>query len=138
MYFMFFYLIGLGSNICPQENLPRALKALENLGKVQAYSPVVSTVTVGHTFSGSFCNQLVVLASALAPQPLKQHLLDIETHMGREPKTPQRQYHDRTIDLDILAQDGSAEQVREAVLSEIYYRQIQQLWNKCNDQEVNV
>lgn len=135
---MFFYLIGLGSNICPQENLPRALTALENLGKVQAFSAVVSTVTVGHTFSGSFCNQLAVLASALAPQQLKQHLLDIETHLGREAKTPQRQYHDRTIDLDILAQGNSAEQVRQAAVSEIYYRQIQQLWNGGNDQEVKV
>jgi len=131
---MFFYLLGLGSNICPDDNIPQALQALSALGRLCAVSPCVCTAPVGATFHGDFKNQLAVLQSDLQPDPLKEQLQQIETRLGREPKNPSRRTKDRTIDIDILGYSDNEPDCRQITLSESYYQNIQQLW----DQEINV
>lgn len=98
------YLLGLGSNISPQNNLNLACNKLRAIGDILSASPVLITAPVGHTFSDDFGNQLVVVASQLPPTMLKHQLLNIEMEMGREPKSPARKTRDRTIDIDILQQ----------------------------------
>ncbi|WP_430462986.1 2-amino-4-hydroxy-6-hydroxymethyldihydropteridine diphosphokinase [Thalassolituus sp. LLYu03] len=127
---MRFYLIGLGSNIAPQKNLPAAIRELAALGQLTSVSEVLATETVGDTYSGEFCNQLALLQCELPPPMLKHRLLSIESKLGREPKSPARKSHDRTIDLDILTVADNAAECRQAPLTEAYYRDIQQKWNQ--------
>ena len=127
---MHFYLIGLGSNIAPDTHLPAALAELSQLCELVASSPVLTTAAVGTTFHGDFANQLAVIRCALPAPMLKHQLLRIESKLGREPKTPERKLHDRTIDLDILATAASAEEARQYALQDSYYRDIQTLWNQ--------
>lgn len=98
------YLLGLGSNISPQQNLEQAIGQLNRVGDVISTSPVLITAPVGDTFNGDFGNQLVILKTQLPPTMLKHQLLSIELEMGREPKSPARKTKDRTIDIDILQQ----------------------------------
>ncbi|UXD88054.1 2-amino-4-hydroxy-6-hydroxymethyldihydropteridine diphosphokinase [Thalassolituus hydrocarboniclasticus] len=131
---MRFYLLGLGSNIDPEQHMLQAREALASLGTLCAQSPVLRSAPVGDTFHFEFKNQLLILSSELLPGPLKQRLQKIEVDLGREPKNPSRKIKDRTIDIDILAMAASAAECRNTPLEESYYRELQQLWH----QEENV
>ncbi|MGB1090630.1 MAG: 2-amino-4-hydroxy-6-hydroxymethyldihydropteridine diphosphokinase [Oceanobacter sp.] len=123
------YMIGIGSNIQAERNIPLAQQALEQLAEILAISPVLKTAADGPHFSGSFHNQLLVLESPLDAKELKQALLAIEESLGREPKSPERRYHNRTIDLDILLQCDSVESCLNAELEENYYQAVLSHWN---------
>lgn len=131
---MSFFLLGLGSNLNAQANLPAALAALDELGTLVDVSPALATAAVGDTFHHDFHNQLAILQSDLPAPMLKHRLQAIETNMGREPKSPARKTKDRPIDIDILAHSDCAEKCRHMVPDESYYRRVYDLW--C--QEVNV
>ncbi|MAD43417.1 MAG: 2-amino-4-hydroxy-6-hydroxymethyldihydropteridine diphosphokinase [Oceanospirillaceae bacterium] len=122
------YLLGLGSNISPDINIPSACRALDMLGDVLQVSPAIATTTVGDTFTGPFMNQLVILQTELTEITLKENLLAIESRHGREAKTPARKIKDRTIDIDILMSAGNAADCLHARLDESYYREVQQHW----------
>jgi 2-amino-4-hydroxy-6-hydroxymethyldihydropteridine diphosphokinase len=122
------FLLGIGSNIQPESNVPKAHLALANLGQVLNTSQVVNTPADGPYFSGTFANQLVLLQADKEATELKQALLSIEEQMGREPKCPERKYRDRTIDLDIL---GQAETEQGCLLlrpEESYYLNLLESW----------
>ncbi|GGY32668.1 hypothetical protein GCM10011297_01990 [Bacterioplanes sanyensis] len=125
-----YYLLGLGSNINPRHNLQQAQPKLAALGQVIDQSDIVETPAEGSSFSGSFCNQLVILRCALPPTMVKHRLQRIEVAMGREPKSPSRKTKDRTIDLDILGQANSLEACRQLPLEDSYYRQVQDYWSE--------
>ncbi|TVV42111.1 2-amino-4-hydroxy-6-hydroxymethyldihydropteridine diphosphokinase [Thalassolituus sp. C2-1] len=131
---MQFYLLGLGSNIDPEQHLLKAREALSSLGVICAESTILRSAPVGDTFHFEFKNQLLILSSELLPGPLKQRLQKIEVDLGREPKNPSRKVKDRTIDIDILCTAATETDCRHAILEESYYRELQQLWN----QEENV
>ena len=75
------YLLGLGSNISPDINIPSACRALDMLGDVLQVSPAIATTTVGDTFTGPFMNQLVILQTELTEITLKEnlHFMSMET-----------------------------------------------------------
>ncbi len=125
-----YYLLGLGSNIAPHQNLTQAQPALAALGELIEQSDIVETPAEGSCFSGSFCNQLIVLHCELPSTMLKQRLQRIEVAMGREPKSPSRKTKDRTIDLDILGQADNPETCRQLPLEDSYYRQVQDYWSE--------
>ena len=58
---MAYFLLGLGSNIDPKENLSRAIDALHSLGEIVDQSPAVFTEPVGDSFTHSFGNQLIII-----------------------------------------------------------------------------
>ena len=130
---MTFFLLGLGSNICPADNLSAAHTALDELGEIVALSPALITEPVGDTFHHEFHNQLAVLCSDLPAPMLKHRLQAIEQHQGREPKTPARKTRDRTIDIDILAQAENADACRHAVPEESYYRRVYDYWSQVEN-----
>ena len=129
-----YYLLGLGSNISPEIHIPSAREELSTLGRVLRVSPAIETTTVGDTFTGTFTNQLVVLASDFGENELKENLLAIESRHGREAKTPARKVKDRTIDIDILSAGDTSSDCLNASLEESYYQEVQQYWR----QEENV
>lgn len=96
------YLCGLGSNIEPEKNLPRALVDL--LGQFGALwlSPVLRTQPSGIDTPNTFLNALVVFRSELGPERLKTQLNLLEEALGRDRSDPLSALKDRPMDVDIL------------------------------------
>lgn len=125
---MRYYLLGLGSNIQPDHHLARACTELARHYELLASSPVIATPTEGSGFHYPFRNQLALIATALDASNLKQALLKLEADFGREPKSPERKHHDRTIDVDILVEADSAEDCLRKPLEDRYYQAVMEQW----------
>jgi 2-amino-4-hydroxy-6-hydroxymethyldihydropteridine diphosphokinase len=96
--------LGLGSNIDPELNLPRAVKLLQKWTEVEAVSLVWETPPAG-TFGPNFLNAAILVRTPLPPGLLKHIILrPIEIQMGRI-RTANKNAP-RPIDLDILVCDG--------------------------------
>jgi 2-amino-4-hydroxy-6-hydroxymethyldihydropteridine diphosphokinase len=94
--------IGLGSNLGDRRALlQRALAELATLGTPIAISALYETVPVGPP-QPMFLNAAVALKTSLAPLPLLDGLLAVETELGR---IRRERWGPRTIDLDILWMD---------------------------------
>lgn len=95
--------LSLGSNIEAESNLPKAVKMLLEVGKVEAVSSVWESESVG--FDGpNFLNVCVLFLTPLGPVEFKERVIrPIEAKLGRvrsmEKNAP------RTIDLDIELYD---------------------------------
>ncbi len=97
--------LSLGSNIHPQENIPRALKGIsENLTLLQVSSAWI-TNAVG-TNGPDFINLAVHISTDLDQNALKENILTcIEDDLGRI-RTADKNAP-RTIDLDIIIFDDN-------------------------------
>lgn len=127
---MNYYLLGLGSNINPEQHIQQAKTKLKEIGNILALSPCLSTAPVGDSFSESFANQLVVLESSIPAPLLKQKLQAIEVRLGREPKCPSRKSKDRTIDLDILGYANGFSECLSLKPEESYYQKVYEAWHQ--------
>ncbi|MCR4965601.1 MAG: 2-amino-4-hydroxy-6-hydroxymethyldihydropteridine diphosphokinase [Bacteroidales bacterium] len=102
--------IGLGSNIEPRGfYLQMALFLIrERVGMVLRKSSVIETPAWGFE-APPFLNQVAVIRTELEPLSLLDELQSIERALGRKQKSTLQdgvpQYHNRTIDLDILDYD---------------------------------
>ncbi len=95
--------IGVGANLGRRiDALHHAVEHLSSLGGV-ACSDVYETAPVGYEDQPDFLNMVVSLRTALAPLPLLEALLRIETEFGRERSV---RFGPRTLDLDILLYDN--------------------------------
>lgn len=96
--------LGVGSNIEPAANVPRALIALSELGlPVAASSPFYRTEAIGRPEQEPYANGVWKLSCTVGPHRLKRLLRAIERRLGRL-RTADR-YAARPIDLDILIYD---------------------------------
>jgi pteridine reductase len=100
----FGYFVGLGSNLEPATNLPRAIERLTRFAGGIDVSRVVQTSPVDLQSSRQFLNAVAYLETDLDYVKLKAQLNSIETELGRNRADPDRARKDRTIDLDILLQ----------------------------------
>ena len=131
---MAYFLLGLGSNIDPKENLSRAIDTLHSLGEIVDQSPAVFTEPVGDSFTHSFGNQLIIIECNLPAPMLKQRLQRIEEQLGREPKSPARKTRDRTIDIDILQEaEDSITSLKQTPPEESYYREVYENWDQAEN-----
>lgn len=71
----------------------------ERIGAVINISAVYETAAWGITEQPDFYNQVLLVATALQPEPLMQTILLIENEMGRVRK---ERYGPRIIDIDLL------------------------------------
>lgn len=97
-------MIGIGSNILPQTNLPESVQALGRETEILSVSKVYRTPPQGGQ-GPDFLNAAVHIKTARAMEDLREQVLrKIESRLGRrrsgDPNAP------RTIDLDILIFDG--------------------------------
>lgn len=98
-------LIGIGSNIDPEENLQRALDKLSEQVSIRQLSSIWQTPAVGSD-GPDYLNLAVLIEIQLSLNQLKAHfLLGIEQDLGRLRSDDKNA--DRSIDLDILMYDGA-------------------------------
>lgn len=125
---MRYYLIGLGSNIQPEDNMPLACETIAKHLKVISRSPVLINPPRGQTFSFPFHNQLLIIQSAKPATEIKALFEAVEMEMGREPKSPERKFNDRPIDIDILHQGHNLESLLSFSLEDPYNQEIMASW----------
>ncbi len=93
-------IIGLGSNINPQENIAKARAALADQFTVVAESTFIETEPVGYTDQDNFINGSVHIETGLAQEALKAKLRQMEDELGRV--RSEIKFGPRSIDLDII------------------------------------
>ena len=98
-------LIGIGSNINPEDNLQQAMDKLSEQVSIKQLASIWQTPAVGSD-GPDYLNSAVLIESFLNLDHLKNHLLSgIEHAQGRLRSDDKNS--DRTIDLDILMYDGA-------------------------------
>ncbi|MCJ7715040.1 MAG: 2-amino-4-hydroxy-6-hydroxymethyldihydropteridine diphosphokinase [Anaerolineales bacterium] len=98
-------LIGIGSNLNPEDNIQKALELLSSLVSIIQVASIWQTPAVGSD-GPDYLNSAVLIKSNLNRDQLKSRVLTkIERELGRIRSTNKNA--DRTIDLDILMQNDS-------------------------------
>ncbi|MDO8588518.1 MAG: 2-amino-4-hydroxy-6-hydroxymethyldihydropteridine diphosphokinase [Armatimonadota bacterium] len=92
--------IGIGSNIDPGENIPRALGLLGRDARILAVSTFYRAEPLGRPDQPFFYNGVALVETDLPPDELRSRLRDIENALGRQRQ--EDKYAARTIDLDLL------------------------------------
>lgn len=97
------YLLGLGSNIEPFDNLARITTLLlENFDSI-SMSRVLHIPPVGMNSQHYFLNAVAFIETDLDHDDLKYICNQIEVALGRDRDDPDSKHKDRPADLDILA-----------------------------------
>jgi 2-amino-4-hydroxy-6-hydroxymethyldihydropteridine diphosphokinase len=97
-------IIGIGSNIRPEENIPLALELLAEKVTVEKLSTLVRTKPIGISDQPDFTNGAVKITTHLSREELQLFLKMVEDRTGRDRSQPR--YGPRTIDLDIVIWNG--------------------------------
>lgn len=100
------YVIGIGSNIEPECNVPRILHALLDAFGALRMSRVLRTRPVGMASQADFLNLAVFVETGMDAGALKSLCNRIETGLGRDRNDPDSARKDRPADLDILFRLG--------------------------------
>ncbi len=96
--------VGVGSNIDPQQNVDRALENLAERFDLVSTSRFVWTDPIGRPEQAKYLNGAVMVETSLGPEAFQQALYGIEKEMSRR-RSPDK-YAPRRIDLDLLVYDG--------------------------------
>ena len=97
-------IIGIGSNICPEENIGAALERMGEVMEIIKVSGFFLTAPIGITDQPAFLNGAVKVNTLLEMEELQSLLKSIENILGRDRTLPK--FGPRTIDLDIVAWNG--------------------------------
>ena len=99
-------ILSIGTNIGDRErNIENAVKALGEIGKVTAISPIYTSEPWGFESENGFYNIALTMESELLPLDLLQETQRIEKELGRTAKTTTT-YTDRIIDIDLIDYDN--------------------------------
>ncbi len=97
-------IIGIGSNIDAETNIPKMLKILETKMTILKISTFHKTKPIGIINQPDFTNGAVKIETNLNRQDLNNILKTIEDKMGRNRTLPKS--GPRCIDLDIVVWNG--------------------------------
>lgn len=99
--------LSLGSNLGDRHaTMQQAIVLLgSQAGRVDRVSSAIETEPWGFESANKFLNMCVRITTTLSPEQLLVTTKDIELQLGRTTKSVNGQYHDRPIDIDILAYD---------------------------------
>jgi 2-amino-4-hydroxy-6-hydroxymethyldihydropteridine diphosphokinase len=100
------YIISIGSNVNPSQHVPWAIENMQQMFNEVVVSRFYRTQAFAMSSKHCFWNGVVMLSSDLACDALKNLLSCWEVESGRDRNHPQCSTRDRTLDLDILWQDG--------------------------------
>lgn len=93
-------IIGIGSNIFAEINIPAMLKLLAEDFEIVQVSQMVQTKPIGITDQADYTNGAVWIRTQLNLDELTVYLKNLEDRMGRDRN--QQKFGPRNIDLDIL------------------------------------
>jgi 2-amino-4-hydroxy-6-hydroxymethyldihydropteridine diphosphokinase len=93
-------IVGIGSNIDPEENIRRMLEILDQEVIVVQVSGFVKTAPLGMTDQPDFINGAVKIGTDLKMEDFRHYLKALEDRLGRDRDRPK--HGPRCIDLDIL------------------------------------
>jgi len=96
------YLLGLGCNIGPQDNMAAMVTALVSEFKALDISRVLKIPPVGMNSHRDFLNTIVFVETDLPQPELKTFCNQIEINLGRDRSDPLSKTKDRPADIDIL------------------------------------
>ncbi len=107
--------VGVGSNIAPEKNVQKAIRALSSKTRVRGISTVYLTEPEGDPEQPLFYNLVVEIETEMSPEELKHRILrKIEDDLGRV-RTDDK-YAPRPIDLDLILYDDIALQTKDLTL----------------------
>lgn len=96
------YLLGIGSNLSPHQNIARIVKKLSHHFSNVSLSRVLHIPPVGMNSQHDFLNMAAFVETDLDQASLKALCNELETQLGRDRSDPASKIKDRPADLDIL------------------------------------
>ena len=96
------YLLGLGCNLSPEQNMVRMVSLLLDKFDHFDLSRVLHIPPVGMNSHHDFLNAVAFIETDLDPKSLKEICNAIEIMLGRDRADPDSKINDRVADLDIL------------------------------------
>ena len=97
-------IIGIGSNIDAESNIPKMLEILKSLVEIVKVSSMIKTRPIGIENQPDYTNGAVKIMTSLNSDDLTVLLKAIEDQMGRDRSAPK--FGPRNIDLDIVVWNG--------------------------------
>jgi len=97
-------IIGIGSNIEPEQNIAATLFFLRQEQEFVSVSSLIKTSPIGIPDQPDFMNGAAKILTTMEIADFKSYLKDIEDRLKRDRTAPK--YGPRTIDLDIVIWDG--------------------------------
>ena len=92
--------IGIGSNINPENNIRLAKQKISSEVRLIRSSTLVFTKPIGYEDQDDFLNGALLIETELEKESIEKILKNIEAELGR--KKSLNKFGPRTIDLDIL------------------------------------
>jgi len=114
-------IIGIGSNIDPENNIPLALKLLGRQVSVEKISEMIRTSPIGITDQPDFINGAIRIATNLSKLELEQRLKITEEQIGRVRSLPK--FGPRTIDLDLVVWNDKIESTPRSGFLKLVFKQ---------------
>jgi len=111
------YLLGVGSNIKPEEKIPQIIGLLLQHFSQLTLSRVVWTPPIGMNSQYDFLNVVIFIETTMTISALKIICNDIEVRLGRDRTDPERKTKDREADLDILCETRIPEDIQRTPAS---------------------
>lgn len=96
--------VGIGSNIHPEENIREAIRILEEEQTLLSVSAMVETEPIGITDQPAFINGAVKVSTSMQQVEFSAYLKNIEDRLKRDRTQPR--FGPRTIDLDVVVWNG--------------------------------
>ena len=97
-------IIGLGSNVEPEQNIAAALLILRQDHELVAVSTLIQTSPIGIIDQPDFLNGAAKVITTMENTDFNLYLKKVEDRLKRDRTAPK--FGPRTIDLDILLWDG--------------------------------
>ena len=97
-------IIGIGSNLEAETNIPKMLEILKKHVEIVKVSAMINTKPIGILDQPDFTNGAVKITTELNKENLTVLLKSIEDEMGRDRTVAK--FGPRTIDLDIVVWNG--------------------------------
>jgi len=93
-------IIGIGSNVEADKNIPKMLSLLAEKVEIIQVSELVQTKPIGIIEQPDYINGAVLIRTEMNLEVLTKYLKKLEDRMGRD--RSQKKFGPRSIDLDIL------------------------------------
>ena len=97
-------IIGIGSNIEPEQNIAAALFLLRQEQELIAVSSLIKTSPIGIVEQPDFLNGAAKVITEMEIADFKNYLKKLEDRLMRDRTSPK--FGPRTIDLDVVLWDG--------------------------------